>query len=93
MAYQKAKTNGANWRDVKGYEGNFKVCGDEKRFSIQVIIGQFEVKVNGCKAVEGKEGYFISFPSWVDNNKNWHNYAYLKFNQKESDAILKEILG
>lgn len=32
--------------------------------------------INGISLVEGKDGLFVSYPSWKDANGEYHNYAY-----------------
>lgn len=83
---RKKKT--AEWTNVKGLEG-WSVIGTDERFSLS--FEPFEgmlIVINGCRIIEGKNGDFISFPSWKDKEDNWHQYARVTFENDEVKKII-----
>lgn len=54
------------------------------------------VKIYGCRFVEGKNGDFISFPSYKGNDGKYYNYAYVDLDEamvKLIDEQLDKLLG
>ena len=54
------------------------------------------VKIYGCRYVEGKNGDFISFPSYKGNDGKYYNYAWADLSAddvKAIDAELDKLLG
>lgn len=86
MAYSR-KTE-VTWKEVSGMDG-FTVIGTKERFSISFEVTEdLRISVNGCKVVNGKNGEFISFPSWKDKSGNYHNYCYYTFSPEEQKRII-----
>ena len=46
-----------------------------------------EIYIYNCKIVDGKNGYFLSMPSYEGSDKSYYNFAYIV---KDSD-LSKEI--
>ena len=88
MAYstKKPETKAEGWKAIPQMEG-FTIIGSRERFSISFQPAEdLRVQINGCRVIEGKNGAFISYPSWKDKDGNYHNYCY--FQLKEEDAQL-----
>lgn len=54
------------------------------------------VKIYGCRFVEGKNGDFISFPSYKGNDGKYYNHAYVDLDEamvKLIDEQLDQLLG
>ena len=49
------------------------------------------VSIYGCRYVEGKNGDFISFPSYKGKDGNYYNYAYAKLDAATVQLINEEI--
>ena len=47
-----------------------------------------DITINNCKVIEGKNGDFISFPSYKGSDGKYYNHVYIKL----SDSDLKDIL-
>lgn len=60
---------------------------DRVRFSLTVN----GVTVYSCVVMEGKNGDFISFPSYKGKNGKYYNYAYIPLTDKEQEAILLDV--
>lgn len=45
------------------------------------------VSIYGCRFVEGKNGDFVSFPSYKGNDGKYYSHAYIRLD----DAAVKEI--
>lgn len=50
-----------------------------------------EVTVYGCNVVEGKNGDFISFPSYKGKDGNYYKHAYIPLTDKEQEDILLDV--
>lgn len=54
------------------------------------------VKIYGCRYVEGKNGDFISFPSYKGNDGKYYNYAWAELSEddvKNIDEQIDKLLG
>ena len=54
------------------------------------------VKIYGCRYVEGKNGDFISFPSYKAKDGKYYNYAYVDLDEAMVSLIdeqLDKLLG
>lgn len=60
---------------------------DRVRFSLTVN----GVTVYGCNAVEGKNGDFISFPSYKGTDGKYYNHAYIPLTDEEQEGILLDV--
>ena len=93
MAYSKSNTatKADGWKAVPQLEG-FTIIGSRERFSIsfQPCEG-LRVQINGCRIVEGKNGAFISYPSWKDKDGNYHNYCYFQFDPEDQKAVISAL--
>ena len=89
MAYgKKQETNESGWKAVKGMEG-FTVIGSRDRFSISFQPDEdLRVQINGCRIVSGKNGDFISYPSWKDKDGNYHNNCYFHFTAEAQKLVM-----
>lgn len=91
MAYSRTKKETTEWKIVEGMEA-FTVIGTRERFSINFEIAKdFRVCINGCRMVDGKNGLFISFPSWKDKEGKYHQYCYFTFTPEEVLMIAKTL--
>lgn len=60
---------------------------DRVRFSLTVN----GVTVYGCNVVEGKNGDFISFPSYKGKDGKYYNHAYIPLTDEEQEGILLDV--
>lgn len=60
---------------------------DRVRFSLTVN----GITVYGCNVVEGKNGDFISFPSYKGKDGKYYNHAYIPLTDKEQERILIDV--
>lgn len=60
---------------------------DRVRFSLTVN----GVTVYGCIVMEGKNGDFISFPSYKGKDGKYYNHAYIPLTDKEQESILLDV--
>lgn len=60
---------------------------DRVRFALTVN----GVTVYGCNVVEGKNGDFISFPSYKGKDGKYYNHAYIPLTDKEQEGILLDV--
>lgn len=60
---------------------------DRVRFALTVN----GVTVYGCNVVEGKNGDFISFPSYKGKDGNYYNHVYIPLTDKEQEDILLDV--
>lgn len=54
------------------------------------------VKIYGCRYVEGKNGDFISFPSYKGNDGKYYNYAWVDLDEASVsliDEAIDKLLG
>lgn len=54
------------------------------------------VKIYGCRYIEGKNGDFISFPSYKAKDGKYYNYAYVELDEAMINLIdeqLDKLLG
>lgn len=49
------------------------------------------VKIYGCRYVEGKNGDFISFPSYKAKDGKYYNHAYVELDEAMVNLIDEEI--
>lgn len=49
------------------------------------------VSIYGCKVVEGKNGDFISFPSYKGSDGKYYSHAYIKLTRGETETIVKQV--
>lgn len=49
------------------------------------------VKIYGCRYVEGKNGDFISFPSYKGNDGKYYNHAYVELDEAMISLIDEEL--
>ena len=49
------------------------------------------VTVYGCNVVEGKNGDFISFPSYKGNDGKYYNHAYIPLTAEDQEHILLSV--
>ena len=49
------------------------------------------VAVYGCNVVEGKNGDFISFPSYKGKDGKYYNHVYIPLTDKEQEGILLDV--
>lgn len=49
------------------------------------------VTVYGCNVVEGKNGDFITFPSYKGKDGKYYNHAYIPLTDKEQEGILLDV--
>lgn len=49
------------------------------------------VKIYGCRYVEGKNGDFISFPSYKGNDGKYYNHAYVELDEAMVSLIDEEL--
>lgn len=94
MAYSKSSNNAnkaEGWKAIPELEG-FTIIGSRDRFSVsfQPCEG-LRVQINGCRIVDGKNGPFISYPSWKDKDGNYHNYCYFEFAPEDAEAVIKAL--
>lgn len=89
MAYaKKTETKDNGWKAIQQMEG-FTVIGSKDRFSISFQPAEdLRVQINGCRLIEGKNGWFISYPSWKDKDGNYHNYCYFQFTAEDAQLIM-----
>lgn len=62
-------------------------AGDNVYFSVKIN----GVTINSCRVVEGKNGDFISFPSYKGKDGNYYDYVYAPLADDDSRAILEEV--
>ena len=60
---------------------------DRVRFALTVN----GVTVYGCSVVEGKNGDFISFPSYKGKDEKYYNHVYIPLTDKEQEGILLDV--
>lgn len=60
---------------------------DRVRFALTVN----GVTVYGCNVVEGKNGDFISFPSYKGKDEKYYNHVYIPLTDKEQEVILLDV--
>lgn len=60
---------------------------DRVRFALTVN----GVTVYGCNVVEGKNGDFISFPSYKGKDGKYYNHVYIPLTDKEQEGILLDV--
>lgn len=60
---------------------------DRVRFALTVN----GVTVYGCNVVEGKNGDFISFPSYKGKDEKYYKHAYIPLTDKEQESILLDV--
>lgn len=60
---------------------------DRVRFTLTVN----GVTVYGCNVVEGKNGDFISFPSYKGKDGKYYNHVYIPLTDKEQEGILLDV--
>lgn len=60
---------------------------DHVRFALTVN----GVTVYGCNVVEGKNGDFISFPSYKGKDGKYYKHAYIPLTDKEQEDILLDV--
>lgn len=60
---------------------------DRVRFALTVN----GVTVYGCIVMEGKNGDFISFPSYKGKDGKYYNHAYIPLTDKEQEGILLDV--
>ena len=89
MAYaKKTETKDNGWKAIQQMEG-FTVIGSKDRFSISFQPAEdLRVQINGCRVIDGKNGPFISYPSWKDKDGNYHNYCYFQFTEEDAKLIM-----
>lgn len=91
MAYKRTskQEEAANeWRNVPDMVG-FSVIGDMDRFSLSFEVCEgMRIGINGCRIVNGKNGYFISYPAWKDKSGSYHNYCYINLTYEEIEKII-----
>ena len=56
----------------------------------------FNLKLNGitiygCKVIEGKDGDFISFPSYKGTDDRYYSYVYARLDEELVKEIIAEI--
>lgn len=49
------------------------------------------VTIYGCRVVEGRDGDFIGWPSYKDNNGNYWNHVYVAIDPADVADILSEV--
>ena len=49
------------------------------------------VKIYGCRYIEGKNGDFISFPSYKAKDGKYYNYAYVELDEAMINLIDKQL--
>ena len=91
MAYQrKSNTKEATkeWKAVPDMPG-FTVIGDRDRFSLSFEVCEgLRIGINGCRAIAGKNGDFISYPAWRDKSGSFHNYCYITLTDEETAKVI-----
>lgn len=89
MAYsKKTETKAEGWKAIPGMEG-FTIIGSKDRFSISFQpCEELRVQINGCRVIDGKNGEFISYPSWKDKDGNYHNYCYFQFSAEDVKTVI-----
>lgn len=50
-----------------------------------------EVKIYGCRLVDGKNGKFVSFPSRKGKDGNYYSYAFYKLTNDDTANIVAQI--
>lgn len=60
---------------------------DRVRFALTVN----GVTVYGCNVLEGKNGDFISFPSYKGKDGKFYNHVYIPLTDKEQEGILLDV--
>lgn len=74
---------------IKSY-GVSRVKMDAKgrvRFALTVN----DITVYGCNVVEGKNGDFISFPSYKGSDGKYYNHVYVPLTESEQKGILEDV--
>lgn len=56
----------------------------------------FDMKLNGislynCRVVEGKNGDFISFPSYKGNDGKYYSHYWAKLSEETSEEIIAKV--
>lgn len=56
----------------------------------------FDMKVNGvsiygCTLVEGKNGTFVSFPSYKGSNDKYYNHAWVELSDDDIESISDQV--
>ena len=49
------------------------------------------VKIYGCRYIEGKNGDFISFPSYKAKDGKYYNYAYVELDEAMINLIDEQL--
>lgn len=52
------------------------------------------IRIYGCKLIEGKNGWFISFPSKKPDNKGakWYNHCWAPLSEDDTEVIIAAVL-
>lgn len=49
------------------------------------------VSIYGCRLIEGKKGYFVSFPSRKGKDGKYYSYTYVKLEDQDVQTIIDQI--
>lgn len=92
MKRNNAKTEGFTEQPF-GTVASFEVSKvrEVSKMGIMFTLELNGVSINNCRVVEGKNGDFISFPSYKGSNDKFYNYVYFKFTNDDLNAILSEV--
>ncbi len=53
------------------------------------VYTDINVTINGCRLVNGENGYYIAFPSYKGKDGKYYKHAYYPFTDKEVESIVK----
>lgn len=95
-----SRRNKENAEAQKGYDNSLfelKVLrAKEYKNSTFIDLEINGVKIYGCRYVEGKNGDFISFPSYKGSDGKYYNYAWAELSAddvKNIDEQIDKLLG
>lgn len=74
---------------VKSYNvSHVKMDAKERvRFALTVN----DITIYGCNVVEGKNGDFISFPSYKGSDGKYYNHVYVPLTESEQKEVLEDV--
>ena len=87
---KKPQNGNSNQKSIlKNYSVDYVKMDSKDRVRFALTVNG--VTVYGCNVVEGKNGDFISFPSYKGKDGKYYNHAYIPLTDKEQEGILLDV--
>lgn len=90
----KTSKNTSNFATVTSFDvprAKFFPATDDRKECILFDLTVNDVTIYGCRAVQGKNGDFISFPQRKGSDGKYYSYAFVKLSEEDLKEILKKV--